>query len=63
MVVAALALHAGCRAAPPPPRNVVMILVDTLRADHLSVYGYPRDTSPRLAASASASFHSGDTSI
>ncbi|HEY8141879.1 MAG TPA: sulfatase [Kofleriaceae bacterium] len=30
-----------------------MILVDTLRADHLSVYGYPRDTSPRLAAMAS----------
>lgn len=37
-----------------PPRaagsrpNVVLILVDTLRADHLSLYGYPRVTSPRL---------------
>lgn len=33
--------------------NVLMLLVDTLRADHLGVYGYPRDTSPtidRLAA-------------
>jgi arylsulfatase A-like enzyme len=28
--------------------NVLFILVDTLRADHLSSYGYTRDTSPRL---------------
>jgi arylsulfatase A-like enzyme len=27
---------------------VVVYLVDTLRADHLSLYGYPRDTSPEL---------------
>jgi arylsulfatase A-like enzyme len=26
--------------------NVLVIVVDTLRADHLSTYGYPRDTSP-----------------
>ncbi len=26
--------------------NVVVVLVDTLRADHLSVYGYARNTSP-----------------
>jgi arylsulfatase len=31
------------------PPNVVVYLVDTLRKDHLSVYGYPRETSPRLA--------------
>jgi arylsulfatase A-like enzyme len=30
--------------------NVLFILVDTLRADHLGSYGYPRDTSPRLDA-------------
>ncbi len=33
--------------------NVIVIVVDTLRADHLSSYGYERDTSPfmdRLAA-------------
>jgi arylsulfatase A-like enzyme len=33
--------------------NVVVIIVDTLRADHLSAYGYPRSTTPnidRLAA-------------
>jgi arylsulfatase A-like enzyme len=28
--------------------NVVFVLVDTLRADHLSAYGYERDTSPFL---------------
>jgi arylsulfatase A-like enzyme len=28
---------------------VVVILVDTLRADHLSPYGYPRETAPFLA--------------
>jgi arylsulfatase A-like enzyme len=28
--------------------NVLLIIVDTLRADHLSVYGYERDTSPNL---------------
>jgi arylsulfatase A-like enzyme len=29
--------------------NVLFILVDTLRADHLSAYGYDRDTSPVMA--------------
>jgi arylsulfatase A-like enzyme len=29
--------------------NVLIIIVDTLRADHLSPYGYSRDTSPYLA--------------
>lgn len=30
------------------PLNVLLILVDTLRADHLGCYGYARDTSPYL---------------
>jgi arylsulfatase A-like enzyme len=30
--------------------NVLVYLVDTLRADHLGCYGYERDTSPRLDA-------------
>jgi arylsulfatase A-like enzyme len=29
-------------------RNVVLISVDTLRADHMSLYGYERKTSPNL---------------
>lgn len=38
-------------AAPlPPAHNLIFILVDTLRADHLPLYGYRRDTSPNLTA-------------
>jgi arylsulfatase A-like enzyme len=35
------------RSAPERP-NIILISIDTLRADHLSLYGYPRRTSPRL---------------
>ncbi len=38
---------------PQPARNLVFVVVDTLRADHLGCYGYRRATSPnvdRLAA-------------
>ncbi len=30
------------------PQNVFIIAVDTLRADHLGCYGYPRNTSPNI---------------
>lgn len=30
--------------------NVIFIMVDTLRADHLHCYGYPRNTSPNIDA-------------
>ena len=33
---------------PRTPKHVVLIVVDTLRADHLSAYGYDLPTSPRL---------------
>lgn len=33
---------------PGDPPNVLVILLDTLRADHLGCYGYPRPTSPVL---------------
>jgi arylsulfatase A-like enzyme len=32
------------------PRRVVLVFVDTLRPDHLSLYGYERETSPALEA-------------
>lgn len=32
----------------PRPPNVVVVLIDTLRADHTSLYGYARDTTPFL---------------
>lgn len=34
--------------APLQSTNVIIISVDTLRADHLSCYGYPRTTSPNI---------------
>jgi arylsulfatase A-like enzyme len=37
-------------AAPLAGRSVVVISIDTLRADHLGAYGYPRSTSPNLDA-------------
>jgi len=44
------------RLAPAPQRlNLVYVFIDTLRADHLQGYGYPRDTSPNLDRLASRS--------
>jgi arylsulfatase A-like enzyme len=55
LVVAACAwLYAQVTAGPPaswPERpNVILVSLDTLRADHLGCYGYERDTSPSLDA-------------
>ena len=36
-------------------RNIVLIVVDTLRADHLGCYGYHRPTSPFLDSLAARS--------
>jgi arylsulfatase A-like enzyme len=50
--LAALAVNrlpepAGAQAAPGSP-NVLLVVLDTVRADHLSLHGYERRTSPRL---------------
>jgi arylsulfatase A-like enzyme len=37
-------------ASPGNGLNVLLVTIDTLRADHLGAYGYPRATSPRLDA-------------
>lgn len=42
---------AAAATAPAPaarPANLLLVTVDTLRADHLGFAGYPRDTSPEL---------------
>lgn len=49
-----LVASAGCTHEPDRP-NVILLVLDTLRRDHLGCYGYPRPTSPnldRLAADA-----------
>lgn len=38
----------------PRARSLLLITIDTLRADHLSCYGYARRTTPRLDALASS---------
>jgi len=60
LLVILAALSSGRQAAreymavaglPPPPlnaRNVVLIVWDTVRAHNLSLYGYPRNTTPNL---------------
>jgi choline-sulfatase len=50
LALAAALLAAGCARPPARPRNLIFVLVDTLRADHLGAYGYRRDTSPAFDA-------------
>ena len=84
LVAAGLALLACGRGGPGPAAaavpvepsrclgcNVVLVSIDTLRADHLGCYGYGRDTSPHIDAfargavlferAASTSYHTADS--
>ncbi len=38
----------GCGAPQTPPQRIILVTIDTLRADHLGTYGYPRGVSPFL---------------
>jgi choline-sulfatase len=65
IAAAALLAAAACRPGEPPTPvptptpastatatsrlNVLFVSIDTIRADHCSVYGYPFETTPRLA--------------
>lgn len=51
-LAALLVLLATCAPAVDPRPDLLLVVVDTLRADHLSVYGYARPTSPQLEAAA-----------
>ncbi len=55
LAVAGLAVLLAACAGPfdPAHDDIVLVVVDTLRADHLGVYGYARGTSPRLDGLAS----------
>lgn len=46
LVLSAL-FPSACQKRPERP-NIVLIVVDALRADHLPFYGYPKDTAPFL---------------
>lgn len=59
-VVGASEAEAAKGSAAPPDRlpNVVLVVIDTLRADHLGCYGYSLDTSPQIDSfSKSATFY------
>ena len=43
-------LHAVGVSRPPQPNLVILVSIDTLRADHLGCYGYDRPTSPAIDA-------------
>jgi len=43
-----LGLFGGCGQSAAPPSRLILITIDTLRADYLGVYGYPDLVSPRL---------------
>lgn len=40
----------SCSRSRPAIRNVLLISIDTLRADHVSAYGFPRPTTPNIDA-------------
>jgi len=43
-----LASCCGCRFADQSKPDIFLIIIDTLRADHMSCYGYERQTTPNL---------------
>jgi arylsulfatase A-like enzyme len=48
LAIAAAALFLSGAAPPSTPPAIILISIDTLRADHLGAYGYSRATSPFL---------------
>ena len=58
--IAVAATLTGCsqpKSVPSRPHPIIIVDVDTLRADHLGCYGYHRDTSPNIDAFAAQSLH------
>jgi arylsulfatase A-like enzyme len=51
-LIPAIVLACGSSESPQP--NILLISIDTLRADHLSCYGYGRETSPNIDALAAS---------
>ncbi len=53
VVLLAAAALAGCAPSEPPP-NILLVTLDTTRADHLGCYGYDKAETPALDALAAA---------
>lgn len=56
IVLPLLSCGPGTRWNRPDPVNIVIVMVDTLRADHMSAYGYERETTPFISKFASQGF-------
>ena len=54
--LAACSRDSGCDSSEDRRPNVVVVVLDTLRPDHLGAYGYDRETSPHLDAVAEGAF-------
>ncbi len=52
-----IAAGLGLAACSEPPRNVVIVTLDTTRRDRLSLYGYSRPTTPAIDALAAQGFY------
>ena len=52
LLLAAITALAWACSPPVDPNapNIVVVTIDTLRCDHCSCYGYPRETTPRMDA-------------
>jgi len=48
VLIALTALSAAAQTAPKPALNVVLITIDTLRADHVGCYGYKQIKTPNI---------------
>ena len=53
-ILSALLIAVSCSGRMDERPNVVLILIDTMRADHLGSYGYCRNTSPCIDSLAEA---------
>ncbi len=50
IVLANMGVYLDKKINPPSGPNVILIILDTLRKDHLGCYGYERNTSPNIDA-------------
>ncbi|MBU0754954.1 MAG: sulfatase-like hydrolase/transferase, partial [Planctomycetes bacterium] len=48
VVLVSIGLFTGCGPGSPSYKNLLVITMDTTRADHLGCYGYPIDITPNL---------------
>jgi arylsulfatase A-like enzyme len=49
LLAAAVLSGTSCAPEPAPAPNIVLIVIDTLRPDHLPFYGYQKETAPFLS--------------